>query len=281
MAEIAEKLEKLLKEMSEVRNQLTEIKTDINESRNELREFKSEINKKLDDFDSRVLGVEASQDFISKEFESTKQDLTKTITETEKKLKKENSQLNEKVNNLEQQLDYESYKRNEASQYLRSSFMVEFSGLPPNTKGENSKELVCKIAKLAKMENFEEEQIDVAHRLSNSANSPIIVTFQKKHDRQNFYFQKSKLRNLHVKQLTDEEFEQPNPDEIREPNTFVYLNESLTPENRDLLTKTKVRAKQLHYKYPGYTKKGQVKVRKTKTSDEIAIQCYKDIDSIF
>lgn len=106
--------------------------------------------------------------------------------------------------------------------------------------------------------------------------------FHRKSHRQNFYFQKAKLRPLHINQLTDEGFEFEYDEAVRRdpPKTCIYINESLTPENRDLFIKAKKKAKVKHYEFPGYTFKGQVRIRKNKVTDEIYIRCLEDIDLI-
>ena len=63
----------------------------------------------------------------------------------------------------------------------------------------------------------------------------IIVLFHKKSDRQNFYFHKNKISKVNVKQVSMEE---DNACEIvngeLDAKSCIYVNESLTKENRDL-----------------------------------------------
>ena len=85
----------------------------------------------------------------------------------------------------------------------------------------------------------------------------IIVLFYKKSDRQNFYFQKKKISKVHVKRVPMEE---DNDGGIvnGEPDakSCIYVNESLTKQNRELLRKARGRAKEKQYLYKGYTVKG-------------------------
>lgn len=267
--EVAEQLKLIISGMADMREQIknveTNIRSEIQETRNDLNEFKVQIDKRLVDLSTRINEVENSQSFISADFEKYKVEMS-IITNNEKSLQKDNAHLNTQVNQLKQNLQEESLKRIESAQYYRSSFMVELSGLPQNSQNEDSIDLVKKIATLAKFEYFDVSQIDVAHRLSSNKNSPVIVMFTTKSYRHNFYYQKSKLKTLHIAQLTDDEYPYPDPEIEREANTFIYLNESLTPENRDLYIKAKKAAKAKHYKYPGYTIKGQVRVRREKES---------------
>ena len=56
--------------------------------------------------------------------------------------------------------------------------MLEISRIP-TSKGEDTKGIVCKLASLAKMQDFSKDQIDVAHRTSSKSTAPIIVLFYK------------------------------------------------------------------------------------------------------
>ena len=57
----------------------------------------------------------------------------------------------------------------------------------------------------------------------------------------------------------------------------VYVNESLTKQNRELL-KNQERAKEKQYLYKGYTVKGEVRVKQHEKGDHIVIKSLKDID---
>ncbi len=97
--------------------------------------------------------------------------------------------------------------------------------------------------------------IDVAHRLMPKKGQPnrsIIVLFHNRTDRENFYHQKGKLKHLHINQLIPENEEFPTdckPNVKRDSNTFIYMNESHTPENKELLSATRKRAKEFKYMF--------------------------------
>ena len=124
--------------------------------------------------------------------------------------------------------------------YIRSSFMLELSDIPVQGKNKNSVEIVCKLAELAEIDYFHRNQMDVAHRISKNKMPSIIVLFHKKSNRQNFYFQKKKISKVHVKRVSMEE---DNACRIvdGEPDAklCIYVNESLTKQNRELLRKAR------------------------------------------
>lgn len=283
--DISEKLSKMLNEnFTNMKEQIQSVednlRKDINGIRKDFNNFKLEVDKRFEEVDKKVESIESSQNFISADFEKHKKNL-ETLSEKEKQLMSDNVQLYKKINSLKTSLEGETIKRNEASQYYRSSFMVEISNLPPNKHGhkEDTMDIVTKIAKLANFEDFDTSQIDVVHRLSSNPNSPVIIMFTKKQYRQNFYFQRSKLKYVHVNQLDDEEFEF-DKEARRAANTFFYLKESLTRENRELFMKAKKIAKAKEYEYPAYTVKGEVRVCKNDTTNYVIIQCEEDLKYI-
>ena len=56
---------------------------------------------------------------------------------------------------------------------------------------------------MADIEGYEPGQVDVAHWISRKKTAPIIASFHKKSDWQNFYRQKKKLYSLNVNQFPD------------------------------------------------------------------------------
>ena len=175
-----------------------------------------------------------------------------------KHLKKENTLLDSTIKNVRLELEAVKEKENENAQYIRSSFMLELSNIPVQDKNENSVNIACKVAELAKIDNFHRNQIDVAHRTSKNKMASIIVLFYKKSDRQNFYFQKKKISKVHVKRVSMEEdndggIVNGKPD----AKSCIYVNESLTKQNRELPRKARERegererAKEKQYLYKG------------------------------
>ena len=73
---------------------------------------------------------------------------------------------------------------NRLTQYNRSSFMLEISGIPFN-KNENKSNIIQKIVMLTKIIYIDSDvtQVDVAHRTSKRPNAPTILSFNKKSDK--------------------------------------------------------------------------------------------------
>ena len=126
---------------------------------------------------------------------------------------------------------------------------------------------------LTKITGFDITQVDVAHRTSKRENAPIIILFNKKSDKTNFFKQKKKFHNLRAHQLfqstqlVDEEVTLPGIDkkqgeETSDNKNLIFLNESFTPTNRRLLKEAKKASRQHNYKQKGYTVNGDVRVKK-------------------
>ena len=85
--------------------------------------------------------------------------------------------------------------------------MLELSGIPQQDD-ENAIDLVNKTAVVAGICNFYLSQINIAHRVSGKGTAPIIVLFNRKADRTNFYRQKNKLFKVRAKHIV-----KPNNDD--------------------------------------------------------------------
>ena len=153
--------------------------------------------------------------------------------------------------------------------------MLELSGIPQQDD-QNVIDLVKKTAVVAGICNFDVSQIDIAHRVSEKGTAPKIVLFNKKADRTNFYRRKKKLFKVQANHIVKPNNEDHSDSEISLPglereNSYIYMNESLTSMNRMLLREARKESKRLKYEFPGYIVNGQVRVKKSKSSEYIPI----------
>ena len=131
---------------------------------------------------------------------------------------------------------------------------------------------MCKIALAAKIDGFRKEQVDVCHRVSDDHYSPIIVRFYKMADKCNFYQQKSNLQEITPLDAKLNDNDEKRTEKINEIKSFnqrlnkqrpvFMIQEHLTKRNRNLLKKTKERAKELGYRFPGYVANNEIRCRK-------------------
>ena len=108
---------------------------------------------------------------------------------------------------------------------------------------------MVELVVMANISNFHPNQIDIVHPTSSNTNAPIIILFCKKRDRINFYSQRKKARDL-----TSDHFKivgaAVNSEELAQVNhRYIYINESITPENCRLLKAARLESKKQKYKH--------------------------------
>ena len=194
----------------------------------------------------------------------------------------ENQRLHNEIKALYQSPEENQTEINELAQYNKSSFMLELLGIP-RQDNENAIDLVNKTAVVAGVCNFDVSQIDIAHRVSEKGTAPIIVLFNRKADRAKFYRQKKRLFKVRANHIMKPNNNEDHSDsEVSLPGlereySYIYMNESLTSMNRMLLREARKESKRLKYEFPGYTVNGQVRVRKSKSSEYIPINSKHDL----
>ena len=165
MAELLEnKIDKLLEKFISMETNISLLHTKINNVKEEIKTNTEKINEKLRIHtelinekhritDSKVEDLKASIKFISEKFEEQKSELT-DVRKLNNHLNEENALLNSTIKNVRLELEAVKEKENENAQYIRSSFMPELSNIAVQDKNENSVDIVCKVAELAKIDNF-------------------------------------------------------------------------------------------------------------------------------
>ena len=132
--------------------------------------------------------------------------------------------------------------------------------------------------------NLDVSRIDIAHRISEKEAAAIIALFNRKADRIDFYRQKNKLLkfwanhpvkpNVNNDDHSDSEVSLPG---LEQENSYICMNGSLTSMNRMLLRKARKWSKSLKYEFPGYTVNGQVRVKKSESSEYIPVNRKRDL----
>ena len=193
----------------------------------------------------------------------------------------ENQRLYNEIKASYQSQEENQIEINKLSQYNRSSFMLELSGIPQQDD-ENAIDLVNKTAVVAGICNFDVSQTDIAHRVSEKGTVPIIVLFNRKADRTDFYKEKNKLFKVRTNHIVKPNNDNHSDSEVSLPgiereNSYIYMNESVTSMNRLLLREARSESKGLKYEFPGYTGNGQVQVKNSKSSEYIPINSKQDL----
>ena len=107
--------------------------------------------------------------------------------------------------------------------YIGSLWMIEIAGIPYDKEEKCIQLIISKLAELVEITNFNKNQIDLAHRTSTNTTTPVIMLFNKKSDRINFYNQREKIKKLkssHFQIGTD------TGSDDEERGNYIYMNES-------------------------------------------------------
>ena len=159
---------------------------------------------------------------------------------------------------------------NSLEQYGRRN-MLEINNIPVKDN-ENLKSIITAIASAMNLEEFNyNADIDIAHRIQSKLPiSPIIVLFNNR-TRRNEYYQKRKLlKGTTLKDLKELNFTE---------NQAIFINESLTLFNRILFKKVREACKKQHCKF-FWTSNGISMCKRNVQSDVVIIKNERDIERI-
>ena len=156
--------------------------------------------------------------------------------------------------------------------------MVETSGIPRQTR-ENCEELVLKLASKINID-LKEEEIEACHRTSSKPDAPIIVKLGSR-KKSALMLSKQAKSNAKKCSIADLGFKMP-PHSHSTPKDVsgkVFINESLTSRNKNLLRLTKLKKRELNFKFV-WTRNGTVFVRKDENSPIKRIAFLEDLEKI-
>ena len=127
MTDKADKTQKLLKQLLQNSDALDEkltriednLNTQIKDIKANLQSHKLQSKYEIGNIRNTLDNVDKSQDLISQKFEEQNIKISKLMQDI-KKLLMENSELNSKINNIEQQ-ESQKMQTNQLGQYIRSS----------------------------------------------------------------------------------------------------------------------------------------------------------------
>lgn len=156
---------------------------------------------------------------------------------------------------------------NELEQYSRGR-NIEIKGVE-ESPNENLKQVVVKIANKLGEAEITEKDIDIVHRVGNMNNrSPkdIIVQFKDRESR-------NKMLSKKKRRVVSSEVTGGRNDDT------VYLNEHLTPFNKQLFWEAKIKSKECNYRFV-WSKDGKIFVRKNEKDRAYRIRNEEDLKKI-
>lgn len=196
-------------------------------------------------------------------------DVKKLITDQDLKISNcEGELLHVKEENSKMSRDLKKMERDirDLEQYSHRNNLIIY-GIPED-KGENIYYVMRRLAHALQFINWSENLIDAVHRMGKTTDSkprPIIIKFVSRLDKEVFLNKRKVRRNL---KATDLGFSSEN---------LIYINESLTPANRELLKKTRETAKQKGYTMV-WTANCSIFVRREKGAPAVKITSTEDLN---
>lgn len=214
-----------------------------------------EINEKLE----KLPKIEDSYKEIKKITENSEKTLQKII----QKMEEMEKTIREKDNEIEKLRE----KLNQVEQYSRNK-NIEIHNVP-ETKGEKIEEIVTKITEKIGV-TIKKEDIEACHRIGSRNKDkpkPIIVQFLSRRIRDQIIDGKQKNSAT-------------QDDAIKNGKTErIFVNENLSPENKEILYETKKVAKEKQYKFV-WTRNGKILVRENEQGKVIQIKNVKDLQKL-
>lgn len=217
--------------------------------------------KKMETVPDELKTIQSSLNFLSDMYDN----LTKELQEEKKKretLGKEMSVLKNQNQWLHRELTKTKIEINELNQYGRKN-NIEIHGVDIKDN-ENLSDIVSEMSKVLRLPPIVPTSIEACHRLKTPKIKPaIIIRFTNRKDAEQ-WLQKKKTG------LTSKNLISGGSDDK------IFINENLTPRNRELFWQSRMAAKKHSYKYV-WVKNGQIFMKKDDTTSKIQIHCYDDI----
>lgn len=228
---------------------------------NELREFRAEVNLKhkdiqdnMDKYSEWTIDLGKKIDDVTKTLTTIVNDID-NIRQENLNLKKQVSELTDKVSSLEQ-----STKNN----------VIEIQGVPFE-ENENILTILSKVSEAIEF-NFNENMIDYCYRFkSRTPDRPggIVAKFVRKIDIVQLMQKRKEKKNLNSRDLGF----------MAGDASVIYVNESLTPAKRKLLSAARLCKKSKHYTYV-WVNSGRIFMRKNQGEKAIEIKSEEDLEKL-
>lgn len=204
-----------------------------------------------------------SVDFMNKEVHGLKLEMIDTLSELNN-LQTENKVIKEQNVKLTQNMLFLSKRLNTLEQNKLEN-NIEIVGIP-EVENENCLQIIKEMASKLRVELT----VQHAYRVysgRNRKNSKIVAIINSQENKQNLM---TKARNL---KLT------ANQINTNWSNNNIYITHQLTQSRRNLLYKTRIKARQVGYKFTWF-KRSNIFVRKNETSNVIRIDDEKALSKI-
>eukprot|EP00794_Sanderia_malayensis_P010440 gene10440-11533_t len=220
-------------------------------------------------------------EILDKKLASFKAEIEITIKEnTDKALASLYSKINKRLQDIEKAQQFQSDKdlenkdqqRSKAIDYLEQygcRSMVEVSGIP-RLQNENYELLMIELGNKIGIK-FKQDDIEASHRNSQEEDAVIITKFASRKICDLFFKKevKSQVKKLKAINLGFTESSDPRR----------FINKSLTQRNQNLIRLTKIKKRELEFKFV-WTRNGNIFITKNKSPSVKKINLISDLDSL-
>jgi hypothetical protein len=213
-----------------------------------LNEFKKEVFAELQNYGKQFEGFKESMQMFSDVIDKANENMKK-LSENYKELKNENQQIRAVNIELKEEVASLKLRMRQIEQYSRKT-NIEIQGVPV-TNSEDPVRIAVDVGKALGVE-LKAEDVMAAHRVPTfkpRAITPLIVQLKDRRLKDMCIAAYKKKKKLTAKDV--------NP---VFPRNNVYVNDHLTPETKNLLRLTKMKAKEINYKYV-WCNEGKIFVR--------------------
>lgn len=233
-----------------------------------IEEFKNQVFSELKSFRSEMEEVKNAMQFLSDKVDSTN-NLMQTIKNEFAEIKKENERLHERSKVMSEHIVELRDRVRNLEQYSRRS-NVEISGIPPSPN-EDVRTIVQDAGAAIGVE-IRPEDVAAAHRIPTYKKDripSIVVQFRDRGMRDNCI---SRFREK--KTLTANQINKQFPQHQR-----VYINEHLTPENKQLLASLKKKCREINYAYV-WCREGKFFIRKSEGGKVQRVSSMEEVEKL-
>lgn len=229
--------------------------------------FKKEVFKEMLSVKAEVSELSTAVQFVSNLLDASNvlmDDIKKKLSEVQQEnqvLKASNQSLNKEVAGLKERM------RN-LEQYTRVN-NIEISGLP-ETKGENIVDLVADVGAAIGVD-VNATHVAAAHRVPSyrSDRDPaVIVQFTARRIKEEWIAKYRQKKSLTARDINQ-----------RFPVQRVFVNDHLSPENKQFLSKLKQKGRELDYKFV-WCRDGKFFIRKAEGQPVKKIITYEDLEKL-
>lgn len=232
----------------------------------EMESFKKEVFSELVAFRSDVNSLSSSLQFISDKMDSSNK-LMEQLNSQFKQLKKENEEMKSKYLAVNTKVSELQDRLRNLEQYTRVN-NIEVNGLPV-TKEECVKDLVRDLGAAIGVE-VQANDVSTAHRVpsfNRDRDQALIIQFTSRARREEWI---SKYR-AKKPALTAQQVNQ------RFPSQRVYINDHLSPENKQLLSRLKKKCREVGYTF-AWCRDSKFFARKSEGDPVKRIYSFEDIE---